>query len=810
MKFRLLNLFTKDEHTVRKVSFNLLNTTVTTLSLAILVCSGISGNIQAATPVKVNFILSTTDKYGNPISQNRYYYIYRPDGLSKNTPVPMILVMESSPNSGAASMFNSKAAQAGFVVVSCSFSGNSTGTPGTVWVNDNPRIAGFEDYDYTTEVINRVRISDNCNDAFITGISKGGHTSFAYACECPSMIKAAGPLDEFMSLTANIPSAPVPIIVLQGTADSNVPYVMVKDSVDTWLAANDLLSSTPVTTYEASPLMPGKVTQTTWRGGIGGTQVAYVTIIGGTHVYPTPSVQTGYSMADGLWTFFSQFLTSTQAPPKIVSQPVNNIQPCGQPATFWVTASGHAPLSYQWQKNGVNIPSATSLWYTTPPTSLADDGSVLRAIVSNGWGTVTSSSAILNVTAITQNPVITTQPTNLTVFAGRPVSFSTSATGSVPLYYQWLKNGVAIPGATSSTYSLPMAIGTDGGATFRAVVSNSVGSVTSTACTLTVLPAPVAPVIITYPERARVLTNQLAKFSVTAWSPLPLGYQWQKGSFANADNFVNIMGANRSTYTTPPTVLADHTTLFRCVVTNMSGSATSASEMLFVTASVVSPKDITSEIKVFAQAGVPFNYTIKSTGGSTPLGYTASPLPNGLVLNPTNGLISGMPEIAGKTEILISVANSAGSISAVLTLTVTADPPAMPVSKWLSSYFGASASNLAIAGDNCDPDGDGMQNLIEYAFGRNPLDAGAADFLTVHILPDPHDAFDYLTATATKNSAATNIIYSAQVCADLATPRWTNTVTVLKDTIDTFEVRDNCPISAALSRFMRLLVKRTY
>lgn len=309
-------------------------------AVAVLFLAGFS---CAASAVKVNFTLQTTDRYGQPISQSRYYYVYRPDGLSTAVPVPMILVMEASPNSGAATMLNAKAAQAGFVVVSCSFSGNSTGTPGTVWINDNPRIVGFEDYDYTTEVINRVRASDNCNDAFIVGISKGGHTSFAYACECPTMIKAAGPLDEFMNLTANIPSAPVPMIVFQGTKDTNVPYVMAKDSVDAWLAANDLLNATPFTTYEASPLIPGNVTQTTWRGGARGTQVAFVTIIGGTHTYPTPSVQTGYSMADGLWAFFSQYLTATQTPPKIVSHPVNNIQPCGQPASFWVAANGQAP-----------------------------------------------------------------------------------------------------------------------------------------------------------------------------------------------------------------------------------------------------------------------------------------------------------------------------------------------------------------------------------------------------------------------------------------------------------------------------------
>ena len=810
MKRIFLPDFKQELHPVWAELYRQFNSAVMTLSLSVLVCLGLTGNIHAATAVKVNFTLNTTDKYGYPITQSRYYYVYRPDGLSTATPVPMILVMEASPNSGAASMLNAKAAQAGFVVVSCSFSGNSTGTPGTVWVNDNPRIVGFEDYDYTTEVISRVRASDNCNDAFITGISKGGHQSFAYACECPSMIKAAGPLNEFMSLIANIPSAPVPLIVFHGTADSNVPYVMVKDSVDAWLATDGLLNATPVTTYEASPLIPGKVTQTTWRGGSGGAQVAYVTIIGGTHTYPTPSVQTGYNMADGLWAFFSQYLTSTQAPPKIVSQPVNNSQPSGQPASFWVTATGRTPLSYQWQKNGVNIPNATSLWYTTPPTALSDNGATFRAIAINSWGSATSSVSALAVTAVASDPAIAVSPTNLTVLAGQPVTFSVTATGTAPLRYQWLKNGVVMPGASSSTLSLSTAISTDGGATFRVVVSNSVGSVTSTAATLTVKPAPGAPIILTYPERSRVLTNQTGVFSVTAWSQSPPGYQWQKGAFASADNFVNVAGANASTYATPPTALTDHLTLFRCVVTNASGTTTSASEMLFVTAAVVSPKEITSDIKVSTQAGVPFNNTIKSTGGSAPLGFRANPLPDGLTVNPVTGVISGTPTAAGTTGIVIAATNTAGSISATLTLTVTAAPPAVPISQWLRTRFGASANNPALAGDLADPDGDGLQNLIEYAFGRDPLAAGPADFLAEHIQADPHDGFDYLTLTAAKNLNATNIIYSAQACADLAAPQWTNTVTVLQNSPATFEVRDNTRVSSAPRRFMRLEVKQAF
>src|SRR5664279_1182207 len=139
----------------------------------------------AATHVRVNFTLDTTDADGTPIQQQRYYYVYRPDNLPRTNPVPMVLV-----TLGGGAMFHRKAGQAGFIVVTCAFAGNSTGNPGTGWNADNPRISGYEDYDYLTEVINRVKASENSNDAFITGLSKGGHIALAYACERPGMIKA--------------------------------------------------------------------------------------------------------------------------------------------------------------------------------------------------------------------------------------------------------------------------------------------------------------------------------------------------------------------------------------------------------------------------------------------------------------------------------------------------------------------------------------------------------------------------------------------------------------------------------------------
>jgi hypothetical protein len=74
----------------------------------------------------------------------------------------MVLLMEASPASGPATFLHRKAEQAGFIVVSCSFSGNYTGTPGTVWNHSDPRVSGYEDFDYITEVINRVKASQRC------------------------------------------------------------------------------------------------------------------------------------------------------------------------------------------------------------------------------------------------------------------------------------------------------------------------------------------------------------------------------------------------------------------------------------------------------------------------------------------------------------------------------------------------------------------------------------------------------------------------------------------------------------------------
>jgi hypothetical protein len=84
----------------------------------------------------------------------------------------------------------------------------------------------------------------------------------------------------------------------------------------------------------------------------------------------------------------------------IATQPANQSVMVGQSATFSVTATGTAPLAYQWQKNNANITGATAASYTTPPTILADNGATFRAVVTSSAGIVQSNAAILTVAPV--------------------------------------------------------------------------------------------------------------------------------------------------------------------------------------------------------------------------------------------------------------------------------------------------------------------------------------------------------------------------------------------------------------------------
>ncbi|QYF95666.1 carboxypeptidase-like regulatory domain-containing protein [Massilia sp. PAMC28688] len=173
------------------------------------------------------------------------------------------------------------------------------------------------------------------------------------------------------------------------------------------------------------------------------------------------------------------------APPVISQQPADVHVVTGTAPTFSVVAAGDA-LTYQWLRDGVEIAGAQGPELTLPAALAGDNGAVFSVRVNNAAGAVTSAGARLVVAAEAVMPAITQHPGNVTAAVGQNASFAVSASGTGPLSYQWLREGVAIAGAVDATYQTGALTQADHGVKFSVRVSNAKGTVTSNAATVSI------------------------------------------------------------------------------------------------------------------------------------------------------------------------------------------------------------------------------------------------------------------------------------------------------------------------------------
>ena len=146
---------------------------------------------------------------------------------------------------------------------------------------------------------------------------------------------------------------------------------------------------------------------------------------------------------------------------------------------FSVAASGGVePLSYQWRRNGGDIPGATGTALVLNPLVLGNAGSYACFVSDSGVGSATSNPAVLDVES---HLAITTQPQGANLLIGDPcVLLVGTAGGYPPLTYAWSKDGSALPGATSSSYLIPSFGGADAGA-YIVQVGDNLSDVASSA-----------------------------------------------------------------------------------------------------------------------------------------------------------------------------------------------------------------------------------------------------------------------------------------------------------------------------------------
>ncbi len=227
-------------------------------------------------------------------------------------------------------------------------------------------------------------------------------------------------------------------------------------------------------------------------------------------------------------------LTVLLRPPEITTQPGNQTLLSGAHATFTVAATGSLPMTFQWQRNGVDLnDGGKTSGAQTATLTIADAGiedlGVYMVMISNAYGSVTSAAASL--TVILQPPQISAGPTDQSVYSGSDVSFSVTAVGSLPLSYQWRCNGVAlvdegrISGSQTGTVTISGVEAQDLGL-YVVEVRNAYGWTVSFPAQLTVVLAP--PMITHEPQGQTVALGSRVSLQVEATGSLPLSYQWQR------------------------------------------------------------------------------------------------------------------------------------------------------------------------------------------------------------------------------------------------------------------------------------------
>jgi pectate lyase len=175
-------------------------------------------------------------------------------------------------------------------------------------------------------------------------------------------------------------------------------------------------------------------------------------------------------------------------PPSIGIAPRSLMVAPGEPATFEVIANGPR-LHYLWLSNGVPLPTQTNaILYIAGAAPVHE--AEYQVIVANVVNSVTSAPARLRVTNTA--PWIVTDPEDLAVTAGDTALFTVSALGTLPLTYQWYRNGTPLPGATSTALVINEVRTNDAGS-YQVRVENRWGSAWSRPATLTVTEVPTAP-----------------------------------------------------------------------------------------------------------------------------------------------------------------------------------------------------------------------------------------------------------------------------------------------------------------------------
>ena len=410
-----------------------------------------------------------------------------------------------------------------------------------------------------------------------------------------------------------------------------------------------------------------------------------------------------YVVVSNLWSTVASaaVAVNVNTAPSISMAPQNTTAAVGNAATFNVSATGVAPLSYFWTYKGTLFSTNPVLALTALTTNLAGTYSVM---VSNRLG---AASATASLTVLF--PPTVSYPLVYNIDAGNTLSINPVVQGRAPITYRWVYNGVTMPGQTGQALSLNNMQSTNAGS-YSMVASNPDGTTTGPAASVSVFSP---PTIITQPVSVTNNQGVSVSFTVGCSGGVPLSYQWLY-------NGALITGATNYVLTLNPSSPGNEGS-YQVIISNRLGSVSSVAAKLVVR----QPPTITQNPASFIlPAGSSTNLSV-AAGGRTPYGYQWK-FNNLTLAGQTNAILSLSNLTTNQSgNYSVYITNSDGAILSsqassliVTTPSIISNPANTSVNKGQPATFNVSATSQ-------------VTPSFQWFFLGQPIVAGISARLTV-------------------------------------------------------------------------------
>ncbi|MBI2514186.1 MAG: immunoglobulin domain-containing protein [Opitutae bacterium] len=457
----------------------------------------------------------------------------------------------------------------------------------------------------------------------------------------------------------------------------------------------------------------------------------------------------------------SAMATSAGAPPAISQSPSNQTVDVGASVTFTVVADGTAPLTYQWRKGGNAIDGATAAGYTIASAQIADAGSY-DVVVSNAFGSATSSAAALTVTPLSQTITFAALPD--VAFSPTPITLTASASSSLPVSFTIVSGSATLSGNSltlTAAGSLTVRAAQSGDATYAAAANvDRTFTVTKAPATVTL-----GALSVTYDGTAKSATATTNPDSLS----VTLTYDGGPTAPTDAGNYAVAATIDDTRY---QGTASDSLTIAKAAQT----------------------------ISFAALADQAFS--------ATPLALSATSSSN---LSVSFAVVSGPATLNGSAltltgagTVTIRAAQSGNANYLAAPNVDRSFVVAMGFDAWLREHFTSDELlDATISGPNADSDGDGFVNLTEYALGADPRADSAAN------APQMSATATDWTFTYTRPADRSDIVYTVEYSTNLTT--WSSvgvTHTLVSSSNGAETWRATYPVSSAPACFLRLVVAR--